>query len=372
MDIVDIKYNNRKKIYFYIRKHKSTTKQNIAYDLKLSLPTVTQNLEYLIEKKLISGDGKAKNRGYGRTPVAYSYVSDVKVAVGLDITAHHLKTVIIDLEGNIVKYTDKRLVYQRNDKYLHALGDAVDSIIAESGINPKKVLGVGIAVSGLIDQTKGKVVYGKIVDNEGMTKEDFSKYIKYPTKLIHDSNAAGFFEIWMFPEYKNAYYVNLSNTIGGSVFINGEVYLGDGLYSGEIGHLNLVPGGKPCYCGNRGRADAYCGTEQLSAKTDGDLEVFFNSLKQGDKNLIKIWDEYLEYLAVLINDIRMMFGCTIILGGSINRYIKDYMNILYKKVDAKNPFSEEASQYLMPGKCDIEVVASGAALYFVKDFLDDV
>ena len=216
MDIVDVKHNNRRKIYFYIRKHKSTTKQNIAYDLKLSLPTVTQNLEYLIEKKLISGDGKAKNRGYGRTPVAYSYVSDVKVAVGLDITAHHLKTVIIDLEGNIVKYIDKRLVYQRNDKYLHALGDAVDSIIAESGINPKKVLGVGIAVSGLIDQTKGKVVYGKIVDNEGMTKENFSKYIKYPTKLIHDSNAAGFFEIWMFPEYKNAYYVNLSNTIGGS------------------------------------------------------------------------------------------------------------------------------------------------------------
>ena len=80
----------------------------------------------------------------------------------------------------------------------------------------------------------------------------------------------------------------------------------------------------------------------------------------------------MEYLAVLINDIRMMFGCTIILGGSINKYIKDYMNILYKKVDAKNPFSEEASQYLMPGKCDIEVVASGAALYFVKDFLDDV
>ena len=214
MDIVDVKHNNRRKIYFYIRKHKSTTKQNIAYDLKLSLPTVTQNLEYLIEQNLISGDGKAKNRGYGRTPVAYSYVSDVKVAVGLDITAHHLKTVIIDLEGNIVKYIDKRLVYQRNDKYLHALGDAVDSIIAESGINPKKVLGVGIAVSGLIDQTKGKVVYGKIVDNEGMTKENFSKYIKYPTKLIHDSNAAGFFEIWMFPEYKNAYYVNLSNTIG--------------------------------------------------------------------------------------------------------------------------------------------------------------
>jgi len=48
------------------------------------------------------------------------------------------------------------------------------------------------------------------------------------------------------------------------------------------------------------------------------------------------------------------------------------LNILYKKVDAKNPFSEDAAQYLMPGKCDMEVVASGAALYFVKDFLDEI
>ena len=52
--------------------------------------------------------------------------------------------------------------------------------------------------------------------------------------------------------------------------------------------------------------------------------------------------------------------------------IKDYMHVLYKKVDVKNPFSEDTSRYLMPGKCDMEVVASGAALYFVKDFLDEI
>lgn len=372
MDIVDVKHNNRKKIYFYILKHKNVTKQQIVYDLKLSLPTVTQNLVYLVKRGLISDKTKSKTRGYGRTPVAYSFVNDVKVAVGLDITKNHIKTVVIDLDGNILHYMHKRHVYERTDAYLHILADSVDSIIKAANINPEKILGVGIAVSGLIEQTQDKVVYGRIIDNEGMTREDFSKYIKYPTKLIHDSHAAGFCETWRSPEYKNAYYVNLSNNIGGAVLINSEVYLGEGLYSGEIGHLNLIPHGKVCYCGQRGCADTYCSAEYLSRKTEGDLNLFFIKLKQGNKELKKVWDEYLEYLSVLINDIRMMFGSTIILGGYIGIHIKDYMDILYKKVNKKNSFFEDAARYLVPGKRGMDVVASGAALYFVKDFFDKI
>lgn len=372
MDIVDVKHNNRKKIYFYIRDQKVATKQKIAYDLNLSLPTVTQNLEYLVQKGMISDEVKEQNRGGGRNPVAYTYISDVMVAVGVEITYHHIKTAIVDLDGNVIKYVHKRQLYERSDRYLQLIGDAVDGIIESGGVDPKKVLGVGIAVSGLIDQKKGLVVYGRIIDNEGMSKEDFSKYVKYPTKLIHDSNAAGFCEIWMSTEHKNAYYVNISNTIGGSVLINNEVFLGDGLYSGEIGHLNLVPDGGVCYCGQKGCADVYCNAEQLSDKTDGDLGLFFIHLKQGDEEVKALWDRYLDHLAVLINDIRMMFGCTIILGGYIGIYIKDYMDDLYERVNCKNSFFEDASKYLVPCRHNVEVVASGAALYFVKDYLDEV
>jgi len=372
MDIVDVKHNNRRKIYFYIREQKNATKQKIAYDLNLSLPTVTQNLEYLVERGMISDEIKEQNRGGGRNPVAYSYISDVKVAVGLEITHHHIKTVIVDLYGNVVKYVHKRQLYERTDAYLKLLGDSVDAIIESVGIDPDIVLGVGIAVSGLIDQDKGKVVYGRIIDNEGMSKDDFSKYIKYPTKLIHDSNAAGFCEIWMSTEHKNAYYINLSNNIGGSVLINNEVYLGDGLYSGEIGHLNLVPDGGECYCGQKGCAEVYCNAEQLSDRTDGDLGLFFIHLKQGDKELNEVWDKYLDYVAILINDIRMMFGCKVILGGYLGIYIKDYMEILIEKVNKKNSFFEDATNFLIPCNHNVEVVASGAALYYVKDFLDSI
>lgn len=371
MKILDIKQNNREKIYFYIRKRGLATKQDISYDLQLSLPTVTQNLEYLVKHGLIGSDSKVANKSGGRNPIAYSYVVDAKVAIGLDITKHHIKSVIVDLDGNVVKYIYKRQDYSRDDKYLKLLGEAVETIIESVQLDSKKILGIGIAMPGLINQEKGYVVDGRVVNNTGMNCEEFSKYIPYPTKLIHDSNAAGFSEIWMASEIHNAFYISLCNSVGGSVLLSDNVYMGDGLYSGEVGHLNLIPNGEPCYCGQKGCFDVYCNAERLANYADCDLELFFLRLGQGEERLQKVWDEYLDYLAVAVNDIRMLFGCTVILGGYVGAYMKDYMDVLYKKVDAKSPFGEYASNYLIPCQNTIESVATGAALYFVREFLEN-
>lgn len=370
MNIFDIKQNNRKKIYFYIRKRDLATRQDIAYDLQLSLPTVTQNLEYLVKNNLISSDYKVPNKSGGRKPVAYSYIPDAKVAIGLDITKHHIKSIVIDLDGNVVKYIYKRQDYRRDDEYLKILGETVETIIEKAQLESDKILGVGIAMPGLINQEEGYVVDGRVIDNTGMNCEDVSKYISYPTKLIHDSNASGFSEIWMSSEIHNAFYISLCNSVGGSVLLNDNVYMGDGLYSGEVGHLNLLPDGAQCYCGQKGCFDAYCNAERLANCTDGDLELFFAKLKQGDEKLQKVWNEYLDYLVIAVNDIRMLFGCTVILGGYVGAYMKDYMDILYEKLDTKSPFGEKASSYLIPCKNKIESVATGAALYFVEEFLE--
>ena len=58
MNIFDIKRNNRKKVYAYIRDKGFATKQDIAYNLNLSLPTVTEILKYLIKQGLITADRK--------------------------------------------------------------------------------------------------------------------------------------------------------------------------------------------------------------------------------------------------------------------------------------------------------------------------
>lgn len=372
MNIFDIKQSNRNKIYFYIREKGLATKQEIAYALRLSLPTVTQNLEYLAKLGLISSEDKVANKSGGRNPVAHSYIADVKVAIGLDIAKHHIISTIVDLNGNVVKYIYKKQDYQRHDDYLKLLGETVETIIESVHLDRNKILGVGIALPGLVSHEEDRVVVGTVIDNGGMDCAEFSKYIPYPTKLIHDSYASGFSENWMSAEIHNAFYISLCDSVGGSVLVNNNIYTGDGLYSGEIGHINLKPDGLPCYCAQKGCFDAYCNATVLSKHTGDDLEAFFQQLAQGNEDLKKVWDEYLDHLAIAISDIRMLFGSRIILGGYVGAYMEDYMDILRKKVSDRSPFGENSESFLMPCKKKKSSVATGAALYFVDKFFDNI
>ena len=50
---MEVKRKNRNRIYRYVRKSGIVSNPDIAYELKLSLPTVTQNTKQLIELLLI-------------------------------------------------------------------------------------------------------------------------------------------------------------------------------------------------------------------------------------------------------------------------------------------------------------------------------
>ena len=58
--------------------------------------------------------------------------------------------------------------------------------------------------------------------------------------------------------YQDAIYLSLNNTLGGAFCIDGKLFAGQNQKAGEFGHMILVPGGRPCYCGKKGCADAYC------------------------------------------------------------------------------------------------------------------
>lgn len=370
MNVADIKQNNRNKIYFYLREKGFATKQKIAYDLQLSLPTISRNLEYLVNQGLLSSDDKVENKTGGRNPIAYSYIADAKVAIGLDITKHNISCVILDLNGNIIKHLAVKQDFERSDEYLKLLGEIVETIVDDAKIDRKKILGVGIGVPGLVEHDEGRVIYGKVIDNENMDCDEYAKYIPYPSKLIHDLFASGFAESWRSPQPHNTFYMSLCNSVGGFILVDGNLYMGDGFYSGEVGHMMLVPGGDLCYCGQRGCVDAYCNAEVLSKHTDGDLKLFFDLLKQKkDAKLQKVWEQYLDYLSEVTNNIRMLFGCEIIIGGYVGAYIREDLDLLCKKVDERNPFGEKASEYLLPCKAEMESVASGAGLLFIDEFL---
>ncbi len=366
-----IKKTNRSQIFNLLYKKDSLSKRDIQLQLGLSLPTVTQHLTDLLNEGLIFQNGYMRNTG-GRNAITYSFKDDAKLAIGLDITRHHITAVVINLQGAVIAQLRIRYTFERTDTYLRRLGEVVNQIISENAIDISRVLGVGVGFPGLTNASYDRIVYGKILDIEDSTTEDYSRYINFPVRIFNDANAACDIELYSTTNTKpNGFYIMLSNNVGGAIFINDSVYTGDDFRSGEIGHLNIHPGGLRCYCGQRGCVDPYCSATVLTAISDGNLNQFFELLEQGDQTAQSIWSAYLQHLALAIRNVRVLFDCPIIIGGYVGAYIDKYLDELKQILDTYNSFDKN-SDYVVACKYKTESIAAGAALYFVKKFLSAI
>ena len=95
-----IKENNRNLIYQYIYKNKKVAQQDIAYDLRLSRPTVTANLADLEEDGMIRKSGQIKTEYVGRKAAAYMIVPDFRISIGIEILKTEVKMIAVNLYGD--------------------------------------------------------------------------------------------------------------------------------------------------------------------------------------------------------------------------------------------------------------------------------
>ncbi|MCI8665855.1 MAG: ROK family protein [Dorea sp.] len=369
----EIKTKNRQIIYNYIREHGSVSKQEIVVDMQLSLPTVTSNLEFLKKNRLIDTSGKIKNTG-GRNATAFSYIKNARMAIGVDITANHITAVAVNLSGDIVCMERRRSDFDlEKDAYLREIGEVVECVKKEAEIDDENLLGVGISVQSLISDDGEYIKYGMALNFAKKRREEIAAYVPYRNRLVHDSYAAGYRETWTNREFQNAFYISLSNSVGGSVIIDDAIYEGNTHKGGEIGHLAAVTeGGELCYCGRRGCFDTVCKAGKLAAYTDGNLEEFFRVLDEGDTSAKGLWEEYLNHLACAIHNVRMLFDGMVILGGYVGAHVGKYMEDICERVDARNPFGDRARDYLVECRYKVEASAAGAALFYIDEFLENI
>ncbi len=363
---IDVKKINKTRIFRYIFSKEKTSHQEVANKLDVSVPTVLQNIKELLALGLVRDNGAFSSTG-GRKARAISPIADARYSLGLDITANHLGMVMVDLTGRVLKHTRMHYPFSAEEAYFRGLGEILKEFVASCEAPTEKILGLGIAVPGIVDADEKFLLYSHILGISDFPCERFTEFISYPCRFLNDANAAGFAE-FRNSEVKNTIYLSLSNSVGGSIFLGGKIYLGENMRSGEFGHSTLIPNGKKCYCGKRGCLDAYCSAKILSNQTEGKLALFFEKMDQGDPVCMTVWEKYSEYLSFAVNSLRMNFDCDVILGGYVGSYMEAHIPELKNKLKKLNTFENDA-EYLKACQFKQEAAAVGVALSLVEDFI---
>ena len=363
---MDVKRRNRANTLRCILSCERISQMELAQKLALSWPTVLQNVKELLEMGFVQEVGQYESTG-GRKAKAYAPVKDAKLAIGLDLTRNHVSVVLVDLSGQVVRYQRKSKPFSLDDTYLQELGALIRSVM-DSVCTAETILGVGISLPGIVDSEADLLRYSHILDLRDVPLSALSRYISCSCSFINDANAAGLAEIYGTSAVGNLIYLSLSNSVGGAILTDGTLYMGSNLRAGEFGHNTLVPGGRRCYCGKEGCLDAYCSARLLSDQAGGNLAAFFGGLRDGDAEKQAVWQEYLNYLAIAVNNLHMSFDCDVIVGGYVGAFLEEFGGPLRPLLEERNTFQPEPS-YLKFCRYRLEASAVGAALAQVEQFL---
>ncbi len=352
------------KILDYMLEQRSTTKAELAKKLNLSMPTVLSNISELTEKGLVVEAGEMESTG-GRKARKISLREDHCFAVGVDITAHHLGMVLLNLGGGIAAWQRVRLVFQPDAAYCRQMAELVRSFYQDKAAE-EKILGIGVSFPGILNKSERILVKSHALKLENYSLKMMEQMLGLPVYFENDANAAMLAENPK--KIRDAVYLSLNHTLGGAVCIDGRLFSGQGQKAGEFGHMLLVPGGKQCYCGKYGCADAYCAASVLTEDGAYGVDAFMGRLGK-DEEADQKWEEYLENLAALISNLRMAFDTDVILGGDVGGYLGEYMVELGEKVQKNNLFDLDVG-YLKNCSYQREASAVGVAKYFFQGFLE--
>lgn len=363
----DVKRNNRIRTLRAVLTRGRISQPALAAKLGYSGPTVLQNIRELMELGLVEETGVFDSTG-GRRAKAFAPIANARFAVGLEITKAHVGLVAVDLTGTPIARSRQRFPFALSDDYFRQLAQLLRAFIEREQLPADRLLGVGISLPGIVDEQERLLTDSHVLRLRNVATDNFSRYLPFRCRFINDANAAGLAEVYQEEEPQNLVYLSLSNSVGGAILTGGQLYTGDHRRAGELGHNTLVPNGKPCYCGKRGCLDAYCNAQLLSDLADGDLEQFFVAVGEGQPAMLAAWDEYLENLAVAINNLRMTFDCNIMAGGYIGSYLERYAGDFRQRLARRNPFEQDAS-YFKFCRYGLNASAIGAALLPVEDFI---
>ena len=253
----DAAQRNRNNILHYVKKHQPLSRTDIWEAMNISRASVTQVIRQLQESGLILETGVGQSTG-GRKPQHLVFNGAARKFYAFDWLTQQLS--LLDLNGQLLH--EKHIQLERPLQpaaFAAALSAEVRAISEQQGYPKEEIIGLCLALPGLVDCRSGRVVYSvELGWQDVQISAPFRQMLGMDIFVERTANlmALGCSTL---EHARNATHFQLfllsSDGIGVSSVFHGNCQHGANYMHGELGHIKT---GEDvlCACGQKGCLEA--------------------------------------------------------------------------------------------------------------------
>ena len=212
--------------------------------------------------------------------------------IGIDWGLTHIKGILSNLDGEVLFERDiPQGLSSSIEGDLERVKDLVRKLIGSAYVPADRLKGIGIAAAGYINKHSGTIEYSPVQKWHSINiKDPLQEEFAVPVHIDYVSRVMALSEqlYGQARGYDDFIFITVDYGMGAGIIINGQLVQGEDGYSGEFGHIRIVPeekyGSRHCLCGKPDCLAEYVsgrGIAQSATRRSRDIDL---SLTEPDEN----------------------------------------------------------------------------------------
>jgi len=385
---------NTRTVMDRIRLDAPLSRAEVSARTGLNRSTVSSIVGELIERGYIQ-ETNLQDPKIGRPGMLLQFSPSGGCAVGIEIGVEFISIILTNFVADIL--WRQRIPMAEGSTQIEIIEHA-EKLIAEAILFGKEqglpLLGIGVGVPGLVDQSQGKLVFApNIKMNNIPLRLMWTQRFNTPVFIENEANSAALGEYFFGAAHGKSDFIYMSTGVGlgGGIMIGGQLFKGSNGFAGEIGHTTIYAGGEACGCGSNGCWETYVGpraivrrirqtiaagaTSIIPKLVEGDLQkitvgLVAEAAKRNDNVALTALHEVGVDLGVGISNLINIFNPElVIMGGALSLASPWIINAIRESLQMRvlPPLLEKVS--VIPSSLGLDSCVMGAVALVLDDVI---
>jgi predicted NBD/HSP70 family sugar kinase len=322
---------------------------------KLRPATISLLVRDLLKQGKLQVAGRADNPT-GRKQILLRVNEESGLVIGVDFDEEFVDVALMNLHPAIMASVREPIHLSGGvDGLIHQLFSCVHRLIQRPGVEKRRIRGIGVGVTGLINSREGSVIMSSTIEfwKQVPLKQLFEQEFGFPTVVENNCRTKAVAEriLGAGEMAEDMIYLEYGRGIGTGIIVRGKVLHGHRFSAGEFGHTHILEDGPACKCGSFGCLEAIASIEALEARihkavAEGGLS---HCLKLAEGDPAKI-DGWMVLKAGGLGD-KLCRGLVDELGRHLGLGLANLVNLFNPSVIVLDYRLESAGQQLLEQIC---------------------